>query len=147
MLTINLIREKRELIIERLKVKNFDAEKVLDKILSLDSTRREIQTRSDSLQAEMNRLSKDIGLLLKTGRKKEADEAKEKTYTLKEELRSLSEELTPLDIELRELIVSLPNLPHESVNKGFGAEDNFIVKEGGKIVDIDGEALPHWELI
>ncbi|NLV19050.1 MAG: serine--tRNA ligase [Bacteroidetes bacterium] len=147
MLTINLIREKRELIIERLKVKNFDAEKVLDKILSLDSTRREIQTRSDSLQAEMNRLSKDIGLLLKTGRKKEADEAKEKTYTLKEEIRSLSEELTPLDIELRELIVSLPNLPHESVNKGFGAEDNFIVKEGGKIVDIDGEALPHWELI
>jgi seryl-tRNA synthetase len=95
----------------------------------------------------MNRLSKDIGLLLKTGRKKEADEAKEKTYTLKEEIRSLSEELTPLDIELRELIVSLPNLPHESVNKGFGAEDNFIVKEGGKIVDIDGEALPHWELI
>ncbi|HOP57796.1 MAG TPA: serine--tRNA ligase [Bacteroidales bacterium] len=147
MLTINLIREKRELIIERLKVKNFDAENIIDKILSLDATRRDIQTRSDSLQAEMNRISKEIGSLLKTGRKKEAEEAKEKTYTLKEEIRSLSEDLTPLDIELKELIVSLPNLPHESVNKGFGAEDNVIVKEGGEIVEMEENSLPHWELI
>ena len=147
MLTINLIREKKDFIIERLKVKNFDASQIIEKILSIDSSRREIQTRMDSLQGEMNRISKDIGTLIKDGRKAEADAAKDKTYKLKEEIKSLSEKLGPLENELKNEIIRLPNLPHVSVAPGHGADDNVKVREGGKMPSVPENALPHWDLI
>jgi len=83
MLTINLIREKKEFIIERLKVKNFEAEEIINRILLLDSSRREIQSKTDSMQGEMNRISKEIGALMKDGKRDEAAASKEKTYSLK----------------------------------------------------------------
>jgi len=147
MLTISLIREKRDFIIERLKIKNFDAAEILDRIISLDTERRDIQTRTDQMQAEMNRISKEIGSLIKDGKKNEADAAKAKTYSLKEEIRTLSEKLLPLDNELRNEIVRLPNLPHESVAPGHGADDNVKVREGGEIPVLSESALPHWDLI
>jgi seryl-tRNA synthetase len=147
MLTINLIREKRDFIIERLQVKNFDAAEILDKIISLDTTRREIQTKTDTLQGEMNKISKEIGSLMKDGKNKEVEKAKEKTYILKDDIKTLSEKLVPIDIELKNEIVKLPNLPHESVAPGHGAEDNVKVKEGGKIPLLPESALPHWDLI
>jgi seryl-tRNA synthetase len=147
MLTINLIREKKEFIIERLKIKNFKAEEIIDRILSLDSLRREIQAKTDGLQGDMNRISKEIGSLMKDGKKSEAEAAKEKTYSLKEEIRTLSEKLIPIDNDLRNEIVKLPNLPHDSVPSGFGADDNLKVKEGGKLPIVSETALPHWDLI
>ena len=147
MLTISLIREKRDFIIERLKIKNFDAAEILDKIISLDTERRDIQTRTDQMQAEMNRISREIGSLMKDGKKAEADAAKEKTYSLKEEIRTLSGKFLPLDNELRNEIVRLPNLPHESVAPGHGADDNVKVREGGEIPVLPESALPHWDLI
>ena len=65
MLTINLIREKKEFVIERLKVKNFKAEEIINKIIALDASRREIQSKTDFMQSEMNRISKEIGVLMK----------------------------------------------------------------------------------
>jgi seryl-tRNA synthetase len=147
MLTINRIREERDFIIERLKIKNFKAEEIIDKILLLDSSRREIISRSDTMQAEMNRISKEIGALIKDSKKSEAEAAKEKTYRLKEEIRTLTEKLIPIDNDLKNEIVSLPNLPHESVPAGHGADDNVIVKKGGAIIDVPGTFLPHWDLI
>jgi seryl-tRNA synthetase len=147
MLTLSLIREKRDFIIERLKIKNFDADAILDKIILLDAERRDIQTRCDQMQGEMNRISKEIGLLMKEGKKNEADAAKEKTYKLKEEIKSLSDKLPPLDTELRNEIVRLPNLPHESVAPGHGADDNVKVREGGEIPELPESAMPHWDLI
>ncbi|HSL86083.1 MAG TPA: hypothetical protein VK861_04045, partial [Bacteroidales bacterium] len=85
MLTINVIREKRDLVTDRLKVKNFDAREIIDRILLLDSSRREMQTRTDSLQNEMNVISKNIGALIKQKRMQEAAAVREKTYSLKAE--------------------------------------------------------------
>jgi seryl-tRNA synthetase len=147
MLTINLIREKKEFIIERLKVKNFEAEKIIDKILLLDSSRREIQTKADMTQGEMNRISREIGILMKSGKKEEADTYRERTISLKEEIKSLTDKLDPIDNELKNEIVRLPNLPHESVPGGHGADDNLKVREGGKMPAVDESALPHWDLI
>ena len=147
MLTITLIREKKELIIERLKVKNFDAEEIINRILALDSSRREIQSKTDMMQGEMNRISKVIGSLMKDGKRAEAEAAKEKTYSLKEEIKSLSDKLIPIDIELKNEIIRLPNLPHESVPPGHGADDNIIVREGGVIPQVAETAIPHWDLI
>ena len=131
MLTINLIREKKEFIIERLKVKNFEAEEIINRILALDSSRREIQSKTDLMQGDMNRISKEIGSLMKNGQRDEAESAKKKTYSLKEEIKSLSDKLIPIDNDLRNEIIRLPNLPHESVPGGHGADDNVIVREGG----------------
>jgi len=147
MLTINLIREKRDFIDECLKIKNFKAGEILDKILELDAKRRDIQTRTDKMQSEMNRISKEIGSLLKQNLKQEADAAKENTYRLKEDIKNLSDQLTKIDTELREEIIRLPNLPHESVVKGIGADDNVKVREGGTKPLVPDNALPHWDLI
>lgn len=147
MLTINLIREKKEFIIERLKVKNFDAEEIINRILLLDTSRREIQSKTDMLQGEMNRISKEIGSLMKDGKREEADTAKAKTYSLKDEIKSLNERLIPVDNELRSEIIKLPNLPHNSVPTGHGADDNVEVRSGGTMPHIPDNALPHWDLI
>jgi seryl-tRNA synthetase len=147
MLTINLIREKKEFIIERLKVKNFEATEIINSILLLDSSRREIQAKSDMLQGDLNRISKEIGSLMKEGKRDEAEAAKEKTYSLKEEIKSLTEKQGPLDADLRSEIVRLPNLPHQSVPPGHGADDNVEVRGGGNMPKIPAAALPHWDLI
>jgi seryl-tRNA synthetase len=147
MLTINTIREKRDFVIERLKVKNFVAETIVNSILELDLRRRETQTKTDLLQSEMNKISKEIGNLFKEGKQAEAEASKSKTYTLKEEIKLLSERLSTIDGDLRNEIIKLPNLPHESVARGFGAENNINFREGGKIPELAGDALPHWDLI
>jgi len=147
MLTINLIREKKDFIIERLNVKNFKAEEIIERILALDSSRREIQSKTDNMQAEMNQISREIGILMKNGKKEEAEAAKVKTYSLKEEIKLLSDKIVPIDIDLKNEIVRLPNLPHESVAGGHGADDNIKVREGGVIPQLSVTALPHWDLI
>ena len=147
MLTINLIREKKEFVIERLKVKNFEAEEIINRILELDSSRREIQSKNDGLQAEMNRISREIGSLMKDGKRQEAETAREKTYALKEEIKSLSDKLIPVENDLRNEIIKLPNLPHESVPPGHGADNNVTVREGGEKPSLSESALPHWDLI
>jgi seryl-tRNA synthetase len=147
MLTINLIREKKDFIIERLKVKNFEAEEIINRILALDTSRREIQSRTGLMQSEMNRFSKEIGSLLKEGKQAEAEAAKEKTYSLKEEIKTWSDKLIPIEDDLKNEIISLPNLPHESVPKGHGADDNIKVREGGVVPVVSETALPHWDLI
>jgi len=147
MLTINFIREKKDFIIDRLKVKNFDAKDIVNRILLLDSSRRELQSRSDSLQGEMNRISREIGTMMKAGNKDEAERAREKTYSLKEEIRSLTDQLIPVEDELKNEIIRLPNLPHESVSPGQGAENNVKIREGGEIKEVRETALPHWDLV
>jgi len=147
MLTLNLIREKSDFVIERLKIKNYDAKPVVEKILELDSLRRETQKQADSLLAEINRLSREIGNLVKSGKTDEAEEAKSKTLTLKENAKKLTEQLAVIDNELKAALINLPNLPHQSVNPGRGADDNVKVREGGVIKKLPDNALPHWELI
>lgn len=147
MLTINLLREKKDFVIERLRVKNFDASEIVEKILELDSSRREIQSKANQTEAEMNRVSKEIGNLMKSGKKAEADAARGKTHSLKDEIKTLLDKLAPVEEDLKKEIVKLPNLPHESVSPGHGADDNVKVREGGSIPVLGDKAMPHWELI
>jgi len=147
MLTISQIREQKDFIIDRLKIKNFEAEEIINKILILDSSRRKIQSKTDSKQSEMNHLSKEIGALIRAGSVADAEIAKEKTYSLKEEIKLLSDKLISIDNDLRNMIILLPNLPHESVAPGHGADDNVIIRAKGSLPVISEKALPHWDLI
>lgn len=145
MLTLKLLQEDKTEVIERLRIKNFDATALVDRIIELDNKRKATQTESDNLQAEMNRLSKSIGQLMKNKELAEAEAAKARTAGLKDEIKELTTTLDSIEKELQQLLVQLPNLPHQSVPAGKGAEDNVIVREGGKKPELK-DALPHWEL-
>ncbi|MBS0010426.1 MAG: serine--tRNA ligase, partial [Bacteroidales bacterium] len=147
MLTSGIIREKRDFVIEKLKVKNFDATEITAKIIETDTRRRDIQVRADSLMSEMNRISKAIGKLYAENKKAEADAARARTGELKEEIKELSLKRAEAEDLLNELLVQLPNLPHESVKPGKGENENETIREGGKMPDMSEDALPHWDLI
>lgn len=145
MLNIKLLREDPRFVVERLAVKNFDANEIIEKILDLDVKRRNTQTEADSILAEQNSLSREIGKYMKEGNKAEAEKAKESVAQLKERSRELEAMMDSLTVELNDLTLLLPNLPHTSVPQGRTPEDNVIVKEGGEIPVLEN-AEPHWEL-
>ena len=145
MLTLKQIQDGRDEVIERLKIKNFDATAIVDQIIELDNQRKLTQTESEALQAEMNKISKSVGQLIQKGDINAANEARERTAGLKEQIKDLCSTLVSVERELLDLLVQLPNLPHQSVPSGKSAEDNLKVKEGGKMPELK-DALPHWEL-
>jgi seryl-tRNA synthetase len=147
MLTINFIRENSDLVIRKLKVKNFDATEIAATIISTDRQRRDVLARSETLQAEINRLSKEIGNLIKSGDSARASEMKELVQTMKEETKSLSASLITLEATLKDMLLKIPNLPHDSVPAGKGAAENEIVREGGVMPILAEGAKPHWDLI
>jgi len=146
MLTLKVLREESDRVIERLKVKGFDAAEAVAKIAELDDARKALQQKSDAVNAELNNIAKEVGKLFKEGRTDEANRAKERTASLKEEARGLDEQLRRTVEELDAVIVTLPNLPAESVPHGMTAEDNVVVRQGGDMTKLPENALPHWEL-
>ncbi len=145
MLTIKLLREQPDFVIERLAVKNFDAKEIISKINDLDQIRRVSQTEMDSILSEQNNIAKLIGSLMKEGKRDEAESAKTKVASLKEQSKVLEEKLESAVKQMNDLLVQLPNLPHSSVPVGKVAEDNIIVREGGNIPNLE-TSIPHWEL-
>ncbi len=147
MLTINLLREQPSAVIDRLRIKNFDASEIVNHVLDLDRRRRELQVESDAIQAELNNLSREIGSMMKEGRKEEAEAAKKGIGTLKEKQKQLSENFDKVSDEMQKELIRLPNLPHPLVAPGKGVEDNVIVRSGGHMPEMPPDALPHWDLI
>lgn len=146
MLELNFIRENKEAIIEKLAIKNFNGQDVVNRIVELDEKRRQTQKDRDNAFAESKRLSKDIGRLYKEGKTEEANVIKEKSTQLKNDSRGFEESLNNIGKELNELLTQVPNIPHASMPKGASDEDNKKIYEEGKIPELDKEALPHWEL-
>lgn len=146
MLNLNFIRENRDHVIARLKVKNFKNPELIDRIISRDEQRRKLQFDADSLQSEMNSIAKEIGILFKQGKKEEAEAARKKTGELKEAIKETQQKQIKIQQELNELMVQVPNLPHESVPGGFSEKDNEILRIVEKTFEFEGDSLPHWDL-
>lgn len=146
MLQLHTIRENKEEIILALEKRNIDAKPLLETILQLDEKRRSTQTQLDNVLAESNKLSKEIGILYKTGKAQEANGLKEKTGSLKEESKKLSDDLGTAAEDLQNLLLQIPNAPHSSVKKGSTEEDNEEIFKEGDVPTLDTTALPHWEL-
>ena len=147
MLQVPYIRNHKEEVITKLAVKNFDAKDTIDEIIALDEKRRKTQAELDDTLAESNKLSKEIGMLYKSGNVEEANAKKAETADLKEKSQELSQVLSSTENELKELLVQIPNIPHESVPTGNSEEDNKIVSQEGDIPDLGDHAKPHWELV
>ena len=146
MLQVSYIRDNREQVLERLAVKNFKQPELVDEVIQLDEQRRALQISSEELQSKANASAKQIGELMRTGKKEEAETLKGQTGAWKEELKRLTEQLAAVDETLQQKIVLLPNLPHTSVPKGLTPEDNEVVLENGAKPNLPANALPHWEL-
>ncbi|MGN1226431.1 MAG: serine--tRNA ligase [Candidatus Cryptobacteroides sp.] len=146
MLTLKTLRERPEWVIAKLKVKNFDAEQIVGRVLELDALRRSLQTESDSLLAAQKQKAAQIGSLMKQNLKEEAESVKAEVAQLKAKSSELLARMDAASTELEEKLVLLPNIPCDLVPEGKGAEDNLVVKMGGPEVQLPEGALPHWEL-
>ncbi len=146
MLTLKTLRDDRDKVIAKLKIKNFDAEALVDKIIELDAKRRSLQTQSDALLSEQKQKAAEIGALMKQGLKEEAEKAKAAVAELKARSSALLDEMDKATAEMTSNLVLLPNMPCDLVVPGKGAEDNQVVKMGGPEVNLPEGALPHWEL-
>ena len=146
MLTLKLLREKPDFVVERLAVKNFDAKEIVDQILECDRDRRAAQSEMDALLQQKKAKAAQIGALMKAGDRAAADAAKADVAALKEQSKSLEEKMAEAEKRQNDLLVLLPNLPCAQVPEGKNADDNVIVKMEGEIPALGEDALPHWEL-
>jgi len=146
MLTIKYIVENSQDVINRLAKKHFDAKEIVNQIIELDKSRKATQMELDNSAAEMNVLAKEIGLLFQQGKQAEAAAAKEKTADLKEKIKILGNKLTQTEQKISEILVTVPNLPHQSVPAGKSAEDNVVERHNGSIPTLYEKAVPHWDL-
>lgn len=146
MLNLKFIQENKETVIERLAVKNFDAKEIVENIIYLDGKRRKLQQISESKQAQMNAVAKEIGALMKAGKKEEAEKARQETSQLKEEIASLLPRVNQLNADITDILLRLPNMPHPSVARGKSEFDNEIVKIVPDLPFRYEDDLPHWEL-
>ena len=146
MLTLQQIKENPEQIVARLAVKGFDGKEAIDRIITLDENRRQLQLKNDNAAAELKKLAASIGALMKAGNKDEADKAKETVATLKESQKAISDELAATENSITEILLSVPNVPCAMVPEGRTAEDNVVEKTGGPMPDLPEDALPHWDL-
>jgi len=147
MLQVAYIKEHKEEVIQKLAIKNFDAKDIIDELISLDEKRRKTQAEHDDTLAESNKLSKEIGMLYKSGNVDEANAKKAETSELKEKSKHLSQLLSDTQNALHDKLVQIPNIPHESVPSGNSEEDNKVVSQEGEIPNLGDHAKPHWELV
>ncbi len=147
MLQVAFIRENKEIVLKGLAKRNLkNAEELVDKTILADENRRAIQTELDAVLAESNKLSKDIGLLFKSGERQKAEILKQKTVQLKDKSKELTENLQNKATELQELLYLIPNIPNKIVPAGSTEDDNETTFEEGTIPTLHEGALPHWEL-
>ena len=146
MLHIPYLREHKNEIIKKLKIKNFEANEIIEKLLNKDDSRKATQKELDSLLSKSNQLSKQIGELYKSGDTEKANELKEQTASLKEQSKALQDRYAAFEKDIQDILVQIPNVPHLSVPKGISDADNKIIKESGKKPKLSDNAKPHWEL-
>ncbi len=146
MLTLKMLRDDPQGVIEKLKIKNFDARPIVDRVLELDTLRRNLQAESDELLARQKVKAAEIGGLMKQGLKDAAESAKAEVATLKTRSGELLSRMDAATKEMESQLVLMPNTPCALVKPGKGAEDNEVVKMGGPEVRLPEDALPHWEL-
>ena len=147
MLQLNYIRENKDNVLKRLAIKNFkDAETIIDSALTKDTLRRSLQQEGDAIKAEANQIAKQIGELMKGGKKEEVEKIKLRTTELKHKEKELDEQLKLVENEIQQLLVLVPNTPHLSVPIGKTPEDNAVIFEHGEKPKLPVGFMPHWDL-
>ena len=146
MLQVNFLRENKERVLEGLGKRGFKQVDLVDQAISLDDDRKKLQFELDQNLSEMNRISKEIGLLMRDGKKEEAEAAKSQTAIFKENSQDLQQKLKETESKLLEVLYQVPNIPYEKVKAGTTAEENEIIYQSHDVEGLGEGAIPHWEL-
>ncbi len=146
MLQINFLRDNKQEVIERLKVRNFDASLIIDEVITLDDNRKSTQQQLDELLSRANLIAKEIAILFKEGKGIQANSLKEESATIKEKTKKLQAALSDVENQIWEKLVQIPNIPHSSVPKGKSDTDNETIKKVGEIPQLPDSKKPHWDL-
>lgn len=160
MLTLKQIYDDKAKVVAGLQKKHFaNAEEAIEKVIALDAQRKTAQQQKDAAQAEMNKISKEIGMLFKQGKTEEAAAARSKTALLKENIAEYETAMKEAEAAQTALLLTIPNVPYDIVPEGAAAEDNLVVKsnvgecpEGSTVGNWQGNVvndqakLPHWDL-
>lgn len=146
MLQVSFLREQKERVVEGLKKRNFKNLELVDEAIQLDDLRKKTQLELDTQLSEINKISKEIGMLMKDGKKDEAEAAKSKTAQYKESSKELTNRLSEIEISLQNVLYLIPNIPYEKVVAGVSADDNEVVYQSHEVHGLGEGAIPHWEL-
>jgi seryl-tRNA synthetase len=148
MLTLKLITEETERVIKGLEKKHFEgAREAIEKVLEYDKLRREAQQKLDTNKQKQNQLSKQIGGLMKEGKRDEAESIKTQVADLKAADKALQEVMEKAQQDMTNELLQIPNIPNDDVPEGKDASDNVVVKEGGVKPELEPDALCHWDLL
>ena len=146
MLQVSFLREQKERVVEGLKKRNFKNLELVDEAIQLDDLRKKTQLELDTQLSEINKISKEIGMLMKDGKKDEAESAKSKTAQYKESSKELTNKLSEIEVSLQNVLYLIPNIPYEKVVAGVSADDNEVVYQSHEVHGLEEGAIPHWEL-
>ena len=146
MLQVAFIRNNPGLVKERLAIRNFNEQGLVEKIILLDDERKKLQYEYDETQAKINVASKEIGQLMAKGNKEESEKKKSEVASLKSSLQPINTNLAAVEKTLHDELIKLPNLPHNSVPAGKTPEENVVVRNGGTKAELFSGAVPHWDL-
>lgn len=146
MLQVNFLRENKDRVLEGLNKRNFKQVNLVDDAIAADDVRKKVQFELDENLSQMNKISKEIGLLMKEGKKEEAVAAKTKTAEFKENSQTLKQQLDEIETNLQNILYQIPNVPFHLVKAGVSAADNEIVYQSTDVEGLGEGAIPHWEL-
>ena len=146
MLQVSFLREQKERVVEGLKKRNFKNLELVGEAIQLDDLRKKTQLELDTQLSEINKISKEIGMLMKDGKKDEAEAAKSKTAQYKESSKELTNKLSEIEVSLQNVLYLIPNIPYEKVVAGVSADDNEVVYQSHEVHGLEEGAIPHWEL-
>ncbi len=146
MLLVSYLKENREIALKGLAKRNFKTPELIDQAITKDEERKKLQFELDNNLSEINRISKEIGLLMKEAKTVEASAAKEKTANYKTNTETLKTQLQKSENELLEILYQIPNIPCDAVKQGYGADDNENIYQSANTVELQKNAIPHWEL-
>lgn len=146
MLQVNFLKENKDLVIEGLTKRNFKQLELIDEVISLDEERKKIQFELDNLNAEKNKVSKEIGILMKEGKKEEAEAIKAKTSEYAGRIKELEALKPETEQKLLHALYQIPNIPHHSVKAGVSADDNENIYQSHDVEGLGEGNIPHWEL-
>ncbi|MFC2411652.1 MAG: serine--tRNA ligase [Bacteroides sp.] len=146
MLTLKRIKQNSQAVVEALARKGVEAREAIAQVVDLDQARRALQAEADTLQANINQASKEIGSLMRQGQQQAAEQLKTNVAAFKEKVKAATERMGQIDRELSDILIQLPNLPHESVPDGRTADDNLVVRTEGELPEPSASRLPHWEV-
>ena len=148
MIDIKFLRENPDIVKENIKKKFQDRKlELVDRVIELDVESRRAQTEANELRADRNRLSKEIGALMKQGKKDEAEATKAKVNAAAERLAELEAKETELAASIREIMLTIPNIIDDSVPVGRDDSENVEIERFGEPVVPDFEIPYHTDIM